>query len=282
MTPGASNDDQLARVWIDMTNHERVTLYIVDGTWERVLVRHLARNENPEVTWEGLGHIVELAMVALRAGETIGIGRETLRAQLVPPPPPPPPEPYVFVPIVAPRPALRFHAGAFYETALQGSGPQIAMGPGIVLELEKSAPRASYGVALTAQYRLPLTVDEGIARVRTEGAALRGLVTFGLPLSRSNVLTPALGAGVDVVHSEAIGARTTALRLVPPQTDAIPVLRAQLRFEHRAPGLRLFGGAGLDVPFDNRRYVLAKADSREVLYAPWAVRPFVFAGVETP
>lgn len=285
VTPGASNDDQLARVWIDMTSQERVTLYVVDGTWERVLVRHLARNENPEVTWENLGHIVELAMVALRAGETIGIGRETARAELLPPEPPPAPParpPFVFVPVVAPRPELRFHAGAFYETALQSSAPTIAMGPGVILELERSAPRASYGIQFTAQYRLPLTVDEGLAHVRTEGAALRGLVTVGLPLSRSNVLTPALGAGVDVVHSEAIGQRTTALRLVPPQTDVLPTLRASLRFEHRAPGIRLFGGGGLDLPLDNRRYILAKTDSREVLYAPWSVRPFLFAGVETP
>ncbi|MBX3210317.1 MAG: hypothetical protein KF764_35120, partial [Labilithrix sp.] len=86
VTPGARDDRQLARIWVDLseppgrTNEQApVMLYVVDGAWERVLIRPVARQENPEVTWEELGHIVELALRALSAGESIGVGRAVAR-----------------------------------------------------------------------------------------------------------------------------------------------------------------------------------------------------------
>jgi hypothetical protein len=101
VTSAVAQDEELAHVWIDLGSPERITFYLVDGKRERVLVRHFARHENPEVAREELGYVVELALVALRAGERIGVGRDVARAELAPevaaPPPvasPPPAPPF--------------------------------------------------------------------------------------------------------------------------------------------------------------------------------------------
>src|SRR5262245_12886110 len=43
LTPRADGHHPVARAWIDFRTAERVTLYVADAPWERILVRHLPR-----------------------------------------------------------------------------------------------------------------------------------------------------------------------------------------------------------------------------------------------
>jgi hypothetical protein len=293
VTPVGAQDDELARIWIDLRAPERITLYLVDGKRERVLVRHFARHDNPEVAREELGHVVELALVALRAGERIGIGREAARAELVPaaaaPPPVPPPP---FVPAERPQPAppapratTNLSAGAFYEAEAYAAGPELWSGPGLVGELRRKRPGAKlgYGALLSAQYRLPSRAEAAAASsMRFEGGAVHALAVGSLALSRPAELSLGLGGGLDLVHAEARGGGLSEVRFADGSLRALPNLRALARWEYAVPSLRVFLGVGVDVPLQSARYLLARPGESVVLFEAWSARPFLLGGIETP
>jgi hypothetical protein len=280
-------------LWIDLRDPERITLYLVDGNRERVLVRHFTRHENPEVAREELGHVVELALAALRAGERIGVGREDARVQLVPaaaaPPvvvsPPPRPEARA-VPALPPKPArLQVRAGAFVEGQAYGGGPELWTGLGVMGELRRKpeAARFGYGALLSGQYRFPARAEAGSTTMRFEGGAVHAMGVGTLAVSRPGEVALALGGGVDVLHAEALGDRAAEVRFADGHTRLVPTLRAVARYEHAIPSLRLFGGIGIDVPLSSTRYLLARQDGGTVvLFEAWGVRPFLVLGVQTP
>lgn len=294
VTPGLVLDTTLARIWIDWTKPERVTLYVADGSWERILVRHVARHANPEVTREGIGHIVELALLALRAGELIGMGRDRVREELLPTTEPPPiapsaPPPDVVV-TAPPRPApssrFAFRGGLFYEVMAYGGGPAIASGPGGALGLFRETPKRAYGVELTGQYRLPTTGSDGrsslATQVRLEGASFRAMATVALPLARQTSLLPTLGGGVDLVFFRATGVKGDGVRYADSSSDVAGVLRAAVGVEHRTAAIRWRAGLGVDVATRGMRFVASRDGQSEGLFAPWNLRPFLVLGVETP
>jgi len=300
VTPAGGRDDDLARLWVDLRARDRLTLYLVDGTWERVLVRHFPRHDNPEVAREELGHVVELALLALRAGERIGIGRDAARAELAPglaPEPPAPPAidappPRSPVPRAAPQAAVRLRPGLFYEAAAYAGGPELSSGPGLLLELRRSTPgsRLAFGGLVSAQYRLPaeaatepVTGTTARTVVRIEGGAVHLLAAGSLRLGRASELSLAVGGGIELVHAAARGDRASDIRVADGELRAVPALRALARYEHAVSALRLFGGIGLDVPLESTRYLLGRPASEPVvLFEPWAARPFLLAGIQLP
>lgn len=297
VTPANVHDDDLARVWIDMRGNRRVTLYVVDGPWERVFIRHFVRHDNPEVTREEIGHVVELALVALVAGERIGVGRDVARAELAPaaapaptPPPPAPPIPdhVETKPEPAPATKTRFHAGPFFEMQAYGSGPELRSGIGGMLEVHRTPPstRLRYGANLLFQYRLPVDADAGTATtVRSEGAAAHLLAHASYAVSRPAELAVMLGPGLEMNHAEARGDRAASVTFAGGETTLSPVARLLVRYTHAFPDLfQLFAGVGLDVPFERTRYLLARPSGggSTVLFEQWAARPFLVLGVTTP
>lgn len=307
VAPGAASSTRLASVWIDLTREKEANIYVVDGTWERVLVRRIERHDNLEVMREDIGHVVELALGALRSGRRIGVAREQLLAETVPPPAPAPQGPAIStappardVALVSPsRPRahgapIRLHAGAFFEAIAYGDGLDIATGPGLQLALdglgartrnESDEPRGlSYGVALTGQYRLPSSATGNGAVIRMEGGAVRALLTAAFPVSATTAFSPALGGGFDVTSFEGKpnGPSATAVEFDGAQTSMVPVLRASLRVTHRTRFFRGFLGAGLDVTARPAHFTVARAAESFVVYETWQPRPFVLAGIETP
>jgi len=291
VTPHDVRSDDLARIWIDARATERVTLYLVDGKWERVLVRHFRRHENPEVVNEEVGHVVELALVALRGGERIGIGREAARVQIgldpvAAPPPAPPPvadRPAAPPPVAPLAPAkTRFAAGAFYEAQAYGAGPELWGGPGAVVELDRASTRSriSLGGLLSAQYRLPSEAEGDVVTVAFEGGAARALGVVRTRLTASDELALGVGGGVDLLHTEARGPRSAEVRFAEGRTRWIPAARALVRYDHAVQRLRLFAGIGLDVPFESSRYFLARGGENVALFGGWALRPFFVVGVD--
>ena len=77
LTPQRGGHAPLARVFIDATRLDVAIVYLVDATWERILVRRLLLERGlDEVAREELAHIVEASVLALRAGGRIGVTRE--------------------------------------------------------------------------------------------------------------------------------------------------------------------------------------------------------------
>ncbi len=302
----------LARIWIDVPSHtqEDVTIYVVDGAWEHVLVRRVARQANPEVTWEEIGHIVELALVALRSGHTIGVDRAAAERELLgapgveelveaqpapaesrrsPEPPSRPSSPDTTVPV---RPASTtsspwsFRAGGFYGVSAYGSGLELASGPGLIVEVHRRAiaRRLELGGVVTGEYRFPSTVDRGSALVRFEGAAMHLLASGTVALGARHHLMIGAGGGVELVHARATSDTLSTISFVDRNLRATPTGRVLARYGLDASSsLRLFAGVGVDLPFEAPRYLLTRANESEpvVLFEPWAVRPFVVLGLES-
>lgn len=298
VTPSGVRDDDLARIWVDLKAEQRATLYVVDGTWERVLVRHFPRHDNPEIVREEIGHVVELSVVSLRAGERIGVGRDIARAELVPeapptptptPTPPSPPEadrPPAAPVVAPPRPkaSTRFAGGLFYEAQAYGGGPELWSGPGALFEVraKPAASRFSYGGLVSVQYRLPSDASGNRATVDFEGGAAHLLALGAMTISAPAQLALGLGGGVDVLHAEARGEGPSDVSFVGGSTRLVPTMRALVRYEHVISSLRLFGGVGLDVPVERARYLILGTGGPTVVFEAWAARPFLLVGIQAP
>jgi hypothetical protein len=298
VTPGPPNDEQLARIWIDLTETrgrehapQPVTLYVVDGPWERVLVRPVTRQANPEVTWEEIGHIVELALGALRAGESIGVGRAVARVQLLPAAEPTPAAssaPMPDRPTPPPTPSndriVAVRGGILFSTLSYGHG-ELASGPGGVLELQAHSHAfgrpLEYGAMLTGEYRFPSSVDRGRAVVRFEGAAFHAMANATLSLTPEHHLGFALGGGTELVSARGGSSNLANIHFVDGNVDAIPAARALARYSWVASSVRLFAGIGADVLLRSPRYLLSRVNEPVVLFEPWTVRPFMMLGIET-
>jgi hypothetical protein len=118
--------------------------------------------------------------------------------------------------------------------------------------------------------------------MRFEGGAVHALAVGSLALSKPAELALGIGGGLDLLHAEARGDRTTEVRFAEGSTRVLPTLRALVRYEHAVPSLRLFVGIGIDVPVQSARYLLARPGETVVLFDAWSVRPFLLAGIETP
>lgn|GEM_PF-1697874 len=302
VTPGPPDDRQLARIWIDLTEapgrkgeREPVTLYVVDGQWERVLVRPVTRQRNPEVTWEEIGHIVELALGALRAGESIGVGRALAREQLLPAPQPPPPDadfddsklpPELMYYPPRPRPEIRPRVGAFYTTTAYGSELELSSGPGAIFDLHVRhssllGGKLELGATVSGEYRFPSTVDRASALVRFESAAFHALASAGYHFTARHHLIVGVGGGADLVHARGQSPQLNNIRFVDGNLDPIPAARLLVRYAMVMPNARVFAGLGLDLPFRNPRYLLSRENEPVILFEPWVVRPFLMVGLET-
>lgn len=291
VTPGAARDDVLARLWIDATAEARVTVYIVDGTWEHVLVRLVPRRENPEIVYEEIGHIVAGAVAALRSGERIGIGRDAAREELRasgalasegPPAfaPPPAPEPSPS-PSPAPAPSRpEARAGLYGAVLLVGPGGATFFAPGGSLSLVATRGRSHYGITATAEYWLPTRVGTS-SSVRLEGGAVNALGGFARSLGRSDELGIHAGAGIAVMHAS-IDRPATTVELEQPRNTVVVDVRALARYTRDLGIARVFLGVGVDVPTRRTRYVVVTDAGPRVLFDAWSVRPLALLGVETP
>lgn len=288
-----SKEEAFARAWIDLRGETQSTLYLVDGKGERVLIRAFARQQNPEVTYEAIGHVVELAVTSLRAGALIGIGRDRARAELLPetpaPTPPAPTPPAAAAreaptPAPAPRGQTRFSGGVFYEAQAYG-GLDVWSGPGGLVEVRRRPARGrfSFGALAAAQYRLPAESETTRSPIlRFEGAAASVLATGGVALSRPGELVLGLGPGLEALDVEARGDRAADVRLVAGDTQIAGLFRMLVRYEHALPGVRLTAGVGADVPFERTRYLIAGPTGATVLFEAWPVRPFFSFGIQMP
>lgn len=277
--PPEVHGDALARVWIDLTSSKTVTLYLVDRTWERILIRNLTRRPDDwEVLRESIGQIVESTVEALRSGATIGVSREELLPKPPPKraaPPPPPPSPPPREPAPPRRAPLRFSVGVSYRLSAFAPELPIVHGPAAAFRIESAG---GWGGVLSGQLRVPATSDGSPVAIRLDTIATRLLGTRSLPIGRW-ALELGAGVGLDLTHvSPQIGSTAGPVSVSPPTTYADAVLSASI-------GLR-FGFvrlcALLDAVPSNPAYTYRRNGQLEEALAPWPVRPGAALELTTP
>jgi hypothetical protein len=274
LTPPASAPPRLARLWIDGRGPARATVYLVDGPWERVLVRHVPlRGELDEVAREEVAHIAEASVGALLGGGTLGVTRAEARAALgVPSPPPPRP---------APPPPSPVHLFAGYGVEAWSAVSPLRHGPTLGASLHLPAGRWSGIAQLLASYRLPTIVDEGPAGVRLDHAVVRLAAGPGYHLSERWSLRALAGGGFDVaLVAPRLG--TDATLHLQPATYRVSVLATALLGAsfHASRSWQVTTLLGVDADALDTRYVVQAGGKTDVVLVPWRVRGLLTVGVD--
>ena len=288
----------MARAWIELHDGQRVTLYVADVAGERVLVRHLPRNdEDGALVREATARIVATALEALLGGAQIGVERakvdEELTRSSAPAPAPAPPV-SVATPTAPAAPAppaararpdhLSFRAGAQYGVQLFSSEVPLVHGPGVVVS---GGPRAGVtrpGALVSAQVWWPSGASDAVAGVRVYATNLRVLATLERSLGSSVEMSLGLGGGIDWTRVEATpNGAARSVELAPPTTLTTPALRAALgtRFRYSG-GFSIYTSLALDADPSHTRYVSLQDGVASRILQPHALRPSLVLGVATP
>jgi hypothetical protein len=268
----------LGRAFVDLSDAARVTVYVVDGTWQRVLVRHVPRTSNPDVDRETVGRIVSTAVEALLAGSFVAYSQPV--AALAPPaaderPPPAAPRP---------RPRLAGCAGLMYEASLLARGPAWAHGPAVYGAATFGEGSLRPAIWLTAQRRWPVFGDDPPIGFRLDTTALRLLGGIDLDLSPAVTLEIGLGAGLDLLHVEPRSTtRDVRTWLAADRSLVVGLARAMIGARWRLSGS--FSAHALvvaDVDASETRLLFDGTPDSEPILALWAVRPGMALTVSVP
>jgi hypothetical protein len=264
----ASFTPAVARAGVELRPTDHAMVYLVDGTWERVLVRRVACDaEHLEVCREDIGHILETAVEAMMSGAKIGVERVVLvRAQ----PRPEPPRPVVRTP---PPRRVDFHLGLTSETIAYSNEVPFAQAFGAHASLDSALDDKPdplrLGAWLTIALRLPLRATALPIGVELKGIEARLVPRVSAPLARAVRLEAGVGPGFDLLEATAI-ATAAGVVLAAPKLDPSFVVRAEV-------GLRLWRVLGVlvaaDVDVTRHDYVFTWNGARAVPLSPFGVRP---------
>jgi hypothetical protein len=269
----------LARVYIDLRDPNRATLWFVDPAHDRVLLRQLNRAPSgDELLREELGHILETSTEGLLSGAEIGLPRASVLPQV--PTKESAPTPDVPAPSID-KPFLQL--ALLYD--VQGLSSQVPLihGPEVSAYVAIPPRRGAVGIWLTGQYRFPVHAETGSIGARIEGGALRAMLTIDALRAAPIALRAALGGGVDIVQlsPESLGASGVAL--ADARLLTFPVARAALGLELRAsPVVSLWVRAALDIDATGARYVFESRQGEQLVLSPWTLRPALALGAAFP
>jgi hypothetical protein len=268
----------LARVWIDLTAPDRISVIIADGPAESMLVRQLLRaGASDEVLREAVGHVVASAADALSHGAMIGISPDRALAEVLPRPPPPSVDlPRVALPVpVPPGPrssSVAIEPGIFYELEGYARG-ELAQGPAIGLSVSKRVGRWSYGGSLWAQFRLPIEVAGPISLTLSPAGAFRAMGIAEYSVSRTVGIRPAAGFGADLFRYSPQAGSVSGAALSSGEILADPILSGAAFLLFKLSVGTVLAGPLLDVSLSPRRYELEHGGTAQVLLQPWTIRP---------
>jgi hypothetical protein len=277
VTPRRTEREVVARVWVELTGQERATIYLVDGAWERILIRHVPTPDGyGEIQREQVGHIVSASVEALAGGATIGVHREEVARELGVAPEPEPEPPPAVPPTVEPEPTqpppqeVSAWLSASYDLSVFADQPVVTHGPTAAAVFELSPPSIRPGFGVSLHYGLPVRVQTEEIALRLDTLGLRGRLGLGPPVSPKVSLRPWVAGGVDMVLVE-----PRALRggVEPFERFWTPVPIIELGF---GVGVRIGRGAELRAAlfgeFDPVDTTYEFADSRTPIFDPWVAR----------
>ena len=271
-------DPPLARAWVDLSGPRYATVYLVDQRWERILIRHVPLGDTPEVVRETVGRILSTSLEALLAGGLIGVERRHVEQQLAR-------RALVESPPRARGAPLRvsLRGDLLYEATPYGSISDWIHGPGARLAANLADSALRPGLALHAQYRLPLTIAPHPIGMRVNSVALRVLGEIGAPLSRRLTWWTSAGAGADWIHFEPRASGAPGYWTAAGRSMTVAILRAELGGRLTlAPNVSLLAGLALELDLSRTRYVVVLDSSTHEVFRPWAARPGLLLGLSVP
>jgi hypothetical protein len=265
LTEHPGDPDAVARVWIDLRDRTRVTVYLSGNREDRVLVRHVPIDgQLDEIGREEIAHIVEASVDALLIGGRIGVATEEPRK--LPPKAPPPAEH-----------SLNFEVS--YVSHLWSGERAPLHGPAMSVAWVPPGRALRPLLLLTASRRFPFVVEGTPISARLDQQTLRLFVGADVTVASRWRLQVAAGAGADFVTTSAAAAPMAAVALEPDRTTAVPMVAALFgtRFALTSR-VDLLGAVGADLAAWDVRYVVARVQGNDVLFQPWRVRPFATIG----
>lgn len=277
----------LARVWIERGT-DRVTIFLVDAAWERILVRHVPAPEGlDEAVREQVAQIVRAAIEALLGGAHIGMTREEAREVLhveeepiVEPTPIAAPEvPGTSAPRVEPTGLLATgDASLGYVGQLFADGTvRHAVALSLALRLGDGMVRPV--IALGADFwptsstlAAGLRLDLRTFILRVEG----GVDIEPIP---GTVVRACAGAGLDVTAVEPRSIDESTTRIHDAYDALGPVISLRAGVVQRVwEWLGVSASLVLDFDPIDTRYVVGTPDGDVTVIDPWIVRPALWVG----
>ena len=268
----------LARVYIDLREPNRATLWFVDPAHDRILMRQLERvPAGDELLREELGHILETSTEGLLAGEEIGLPR----ASVLPMVKAKESAPQDVAPASTAKPLMQF--ALLYEVQGLSSQAPLTHGPESSAYLAIPPRRGAFGIWLTGQYRFPVDVETGPVGARIEGGALRAMLTFDWVAASRVTLRGALGGGADIVRLNPESLGGSGVALADARLLAFAMVRAGLGLEFRVSSiLSVWSRVAVDFDAAGTRYVFEGHQGEQLVLSPWMLRPAFALGAGFP
>ncbi len=263
-----NDPEAVARVWIDLRERTRVTVYLSGNREDRVLVRHVPiEGHLDEVGREEIAHIVEASVDGLLVGGRIGVATDEPRKTA--------PAPQAHRPEHALNLELAYQGHAWSMTRGVLHGPALGLAwvaPGRVVR-----PL----MMLSTSVRFPFVISGDPVSARLDQLTFRVLAGADVTIAPRWRLQAAVGAGADWVRiSSRSTATSTLVELDPDRTTVVPMARAMIAARFALTShTDVFGAVGADVSAWDVRYIVARQDADEVLFEPWRVRPFAALGL---
>jgi hypothetical protein len=268
-------------VFLDMSDPALVTIYVVDGAWQRILVRQVPRSSSQEVVRETVARIVSTAVEALLAGSFDKYSEPV--ALQAPRPSPPPERAAAFSPESTAR-ALAARGGVMYEVDLDGRGPSFVHGPALYGALAFGAGAVRPALWITGQYRWPVVDDRPPIGFRLDTTALRLLA--GAEVATGSILTFELGvgAGVDLVRLEPRRSiADDSIWVASERSLVIGVARAMAGARWRiGRSLSAHTVFVADADPSRTRLLFEGSQGQEAIRSPYGVRPGFALAVSVP
>jgi hypothetical protein len=269
--------DGKVRVFVRLADAGRARLYFRGPSGERFLLRTIALPSGlDEVGRELVGQVVESSVVTLLRSSN-GLSRDEASAELaretgtpekppLPPAAPPQEKPETL------RAPLTFSVALRYAAEWFGPDLELAHGPGLELGVgTRGAVRLRARVSGEWFFDQTLETPELRAEVGTK--PLRASVDVGLELAEKQVVTFGIGGGVDLSRVEPSTSRADNVTPSEPQSNVVPVLRPELRYELGTASLVVGASAFVDVSLVHTHYDLLDDGEPVRLGAPWTARP---------
>jgi hypothetical protein len=282
MNERSDDPPSVARVWIDMRDPTRVTLYLTGDRADRLLVRHVPLvTRLDEVAREEIAHIVEATVDALLVGGRIGVVTDEVMPSKMKEEPRPQER----------LPGVTLDLGVGYEAQVWSSFTRPLHTAAAFVGVEARTGQLRPGVWASGEYRFPTTLEHELVTARLDQGSVRVVATLGWTPSRKWLVGVGLGGGFDIVRIAANAASQGGAMPAPdtvaledPRVAVVPMLRA-MAFAKYAISTRtdIFIGLGGDYDLYGTRYLLRDPNTGTdiPIFEPWRVRPTAMIGVSS-
>ncbi len=307
-TPGT-----FATAWVDLTDPQRATLVLVEGSSGRIVARRsVVRGAKADIATEELAHIIQASVEDLVAEAppppTASIAPPPVASASAAPPPPaaqgasaaPPSAAATTEPPASGATQLTVtgsdhdsakvegasrygvDVGAFFVGRGFGGDSNVVIGGGGLGMLRLGRGALHPAIALSGAYHVPFEGSGNLVKVRASALSLRlaGAAEYEVTPRFVVSLGPELGTDVFFVTPQALTVPDD--RVNGTTTDASPVLGGVLGARYAVThGAEMFLTFGLDVDLKPHRYVVHDGhDVAEVAFLPARVRPSLSLGFD--